>query len=178
MSDTNPFDDDGRGLFDAAGPDSASDSAKAPNLVENPAKPADKPKAAEKPAAKKDAPTRRTKAEKLADDIAAARELLSDQGFRVVSPETEALEDALEDFSTETLTFDASVGELGVLSATSGQIVASIDQNQVSVPVLRVSIVGWVGTAPIEVSANDGVEDLIKVLHSLRRQALEHSTAE
>lgn len=66
--------------------------------------------------------------------------------------------------------FEKAVSDKGVLSAVSGQVVATVDMNQVAVPVLRVSMVGWVGTAPLELTA-DSISDIRKVLDELEKQA-------
>lgn len=66
--------------------------------------------------------------------------------------------------------FDKAVSDKGVLSATSGQVTATVDMNQVAVPVLRVSMVGWVGTAPLELTASS-IDDIRKVLDELEKQA-------
>lgn len=115
-----------------------------------------KPKPAEK--------TRRTKEEKLADDIAEARALLSENGFTVESDEdAEPKKKGKTDFL-------AAVAKKGVLSATSGMVSATVDQNQVSVPVLRVSLIGWVGSAPLELEAS-AIDDVRAVLDELENQA-------
>lgn len=66
--------------------------------------------------------------------------------------------------------FGAAVSKKGVLSAVSGIVSGTVDANQVAVPVLRLSMVGWVGTAPLEVTA-DSIGDIRKVLDELEKQA-------
>jgi|SRR5690606_18943251 len=66
--------------------------------------------------------------------------------------------------------FNKAVSDKGVLSATSGQVTATVDMNQVAVPVLRVSMIGWVGTAPLELAASS-IDDIRKVLDELEKQA-------
>ena len=66
--------------------------------------------------------------------------------------------------------FGAAVSKKGVLSAVSGIVSGTVDANQVAVPVLRLSLVGWVGTAPLEVTA-DSIGDIRKVLDELEKQA-------
>ena len=66
--------------------------------------------------------------------------------------------------------FGAAVSKKGVLSAISGIVSGTVDANQVAVPVLRLSMVGWVGTAPLEVTA-DSIGDIRKVLDELEKQA-------
>lgn len=119
---------------------------------------------------------RRTKAEKLADDIESAKVLLRENGYRVLSDaedrETSAeLESGAAKDPDEDLDFLDAVAEHGVISAMSGQVTGTIDMNAVSVPVLRVSVVNWVGTSPLELVASSGIKDLRKVLRELEKQA-------
>lgn len=66
--------------------------------------------------------------------------------------------------------FAKAVAEKGVLSAVSGLVTATVDANAVAVPVLRMSMVGWVGAAPLELAASS-ISDIRKVLDELEKQA-------
>lgn len=57
------------------------------------------------------------------------------------------------------------------LSAISGQVSATISRNDSAVPVLNVSLRGWVGLPPLSVVADGGIDDIRAVLDELERQA-------
>lgn len=65
--------------------------------------------------------------------------------------------------------FDKAVQDKGVLSAQAGLVQGTVDSNMVSVPILRLSTVGWIGQAPLEIVAED-IDDLREVLDELESQ--------
>lgn len=109
---------------------------------------------------------RRTKAEKLTDDIEEAKALLSENGYSVKKSKGSKGSKREGD---DRPSFDAAVQDKGVLSAQSGLVQGSIDTNMVSVPILRLSTVGWIGQAPLEIVASD-IDDLREVLDNLESQ--------
>lgn len=116
---------------------------------------------------------RRTKAQILADDIEAAKSLLSENGYTVTHAGDESDAKGTDEDDSE-VDFGGVVAEKTVITALSGQITGTVDQNMVSVPILRVSQVGWVGQAPLEVPAS-GISDIRAVLNDLEKQAREFS---
>ena len=107
---------------------------------------------------------RRTKAEKLADDIEEAKALLSENGYSVKKARSKGKRSAEDKPS-----FDKVVQDNGSLSAQHGMVQGTIDSNMVSVPILRLATVGWVGPAPLEIVAAD-IDDLRDVLDDLESQ--------
>ena len=109
----------------------------------------------------------------LFDDVAVSEkeiektEAAADQAVADPKPRTKRQAKAAEKKQAD---FGAAVSKKGVLSAVSGIVSGTVDANQVAVPVLRLSMVGWVGTAPLEVTA-DSIGDIRKVLDELEKQA-------
>lgn len=101
-------------------------------------------------------------AEEIRKTEAAAAQTIADD-----KPETKR---ATKSREKKKANFSAAVQKKGVLSASSGQVTATIDSNAVAVPVLRMSMIGWVGAAPLEVTA-DSISDIRKVLDELEKQA-------
>lgn len=57
------------------------------------------------------------------------------------------------------------------LSAVSGQVSGVIETNHSAVPVLNLSLVGWVGVPPLQLVADGGFDDVRKVLDTLEELA-------
>ena len=152
LLDENPFSDDTKAP--------AVDEAKAPEKKTSESKPKAETKKDEK-TSEGEAPKRRTKEEKLADDIAAAKALLKEHGEGHGSK---------GDYDEVDFAPAVQAAENGVLSAVSGIVTGTIDSNSVAVPVLRLSMVGWIGSAPLEIAAST-INDVRKVLDDLEAQA-------
>lgn len=119
----------------------------------------------------KKAPAKKTEDVPSRDDVTAEEirktEAAAAESIVDPEPETKRQTKAREKKKAD---FAAAVSKKGVLSASSGQVTATIDSNAVAVPVLRMSMIGWVGAAPLEVTA-DSISDIRKVLDELERQA-------
>lgn len=157
MTSKNPFDDE------------ADDKKAAPKPADKSLKLDDKPKPAAKAAETKSA-AETAPNPPSADDVT-AEEIRKTEAAAAAKatpkPKTKRQAKAAEKKQAD---FNKAVSDKGVLSASSGQVTATIDMNQVAVPVLRVSMIGWVGTAPLELTA-DSISDIRKVLDELEKQA-------
>jgi len=129
---------------------------------------ANKQAAAAKKAEKASTSTRRTKEEKKADDIDAAKKLLESNGYRTSEVTEDETPDVVEhespvDFSTVDF-------EKLPLSAVSGTIAGTISLNQGAVPILQVGLTNWIGEPPVSIAASQ-LGDVEHVLNELKKQA-------
>lgn len=129
---------------------------------------ANKQAEAAKKAEKSSTSTRRTKEEKLADDIDAAKKLLDANGYRTSEVVEDDKPDVVEHESP--IDFDTLDFEKLPLSAISGNIVGSVSLNQGAVPTLEIALVNWVGAPPVSIAASQ-LGDVEYVLKELKKQA-------
>lgn len=165
MSEENPFDE-------LKKPSSASKSKPAAKKSAPAEKRADKPSILpEVPSAAEDAPNPPSFDDVTAEEIrkteAAAAKVGIDKAPEQGEPVTKEAKPATRKKKVD---FNKAVSEKGVLSASSGQVSAVIDMNHVAVPVLKVSMVGWVGPDPLVLEAS-AIADIRKVLDELEKQA-------
>lgn len=108
--------------------------------------------------------TRRTKEEILADSLAEATQLLSDNGFQVTVA-TENGEAPGED----------GVSELEIVTypvnSAKGDVVGEIGVNRSGILTVGVSLKYWVGEPGFVIQAS-AIDDVIHVLKDLRKQAI------
>jgi len=159
MSDENPFED-------LKQPSSASDSKTKPAAKAKAAKPAPEVKSAAEDAPNPPALDDVT-AEEIRKTEAAAAKVGIDKAPEQGEPVTKEAKPATRKKKVD---FNKAVAEKGVLSASSGQVAATIDMNHVAVPVLKVSMLGWVGPDPLTLEAT-AIADIRKVLDELEKQA-------
>lgn len=57
------------------------------------------------------------------------------------------------------------------LSAVDGQITGTVTTNDTAVPILKLSLVGWIGNDPLTVPAETGFDEIRKVLDELEKEA-------
>lgn len=127
------------------------------NPFEDDKAPETKPKAE----AKTEAPKRRSKEEKLADDINEAKALLVENGYAVIEDGKpggvpEGTEDEAVEFDTDKFP----------ITAREGDIAGSLDTNSAGLPVAKLSPVPWVGPEPLIIGIAQ-LPDLAKVVRQL-----------
>lgn len=129
---------------------------------------ANKQTAAKKAEEKSAASGRRTKEQKLNDDIESAKKLLDGNGYRVSDVTEEPTQDVI---GTESpVDFDTVDFEKYPLSASSGQVVGTISLNQGAIPIVQIGLSGWIGEPPVSLAASQ-LGDIEAVLSELKEQA-------
>lgn len=129
---------------------------------------ANKQDKAEKAEEKSAASGRRTKEQKLNDDIESAKSLLGGNGYNVSEITEEPTQDLVEKESP--VDFDAVDFEKYPLSASSGQVVGTVSLNQGAVPIVQIGLMNWIGEPPVSLAASQ-LGDIEEVLSELKKQA-------
>jgi len=104
---------------------------------------------------------RRTKEEKLQDDLDAARKLLAEH-------EGESQSENYDETNAESVDFNSVDFEKYPLSAVSGTVSGVVKLSNGAVPILEISLIGWVGDAPLSIRAEE-ITDVESVLRQLRK---------